>query len=226
MTWRSLPPQFPLYLPARLFGPSSAIGEFIIGVSAVGIPEPFDPNFTIISQYGTSPTLTAMISSFNEAESLTAEFESFYDFIWNVQTARGWGLDVLGRIVGVQRSLALPGAIAYVGFGEAGSSWTGWGQGIFYSGSGVSNNFLLDDDQFRLLILAKAAGNISDGSIPSVNAIMLALFPGRGDVYVIDNGNMTMEIHFTFMLTAIERAILGQTNVLPNPAGVVVTITP
>lgn len=203
---------------------STGIGDFIIGVSPVGTISAFDVWATIINQYANSPILTGMIVSFNEAMDQTGNFDSLYDMIWNILTAQGFGLDVLGRIVGVERTLTIPGSAQYLGFGEAGSSWTGFGQGGFYSGGGLSPNLVLSDDQFRLLILAKAAGNISDGSIPSLNAIMMALFPNRGDAYVRDHLDMSMALHFTFPLTPVELAIVLQSGVLPIPAGVLVTV--
>ncbi len=188
---------------------------------------PFNPWTTIISQYANSPVLDAMILSFNSAMDQTQNIDNFYSMIWNIQTAQGYGLDVWGRIVGVIRTIQLPLApTTYFGFEEAGS-WLGFDPaagGIFFGGGAVTSNFNLSDDQFRLLILAKAAGNISDGSIESINNILLNLFPGRGDCYVIDNQDMTMEYFFTFQLTDVEQAIIAQSNVLPRPVGVGATV--
>jgi hypothetical protein len=90
---------------------------------------------------------------------------------------------VWGRIVGlVAAARCNPrGARRTFGFNEAGG-WTGFNQGgLFNSGSATSpRTWCCRDADFRTLILAKAAGNISDGSIPSVNQILLALFHGAG----------------------------------------------
>ena len=204
---------------------STGIGDFIIGVSPIGTIAAFDVWATVLSQYANSPRLTAMIVSFNEAMDQTANFDNLYDFIWNITTATGYGLDVWGRIVGVARTLTLPSGVDYLGFGEAGSSWTGFGQGGFYSGGGISPNLVLSDADYRVLILAKAAGNISDGSIPALNAILMRLFPNRGDAYVVDGLDMSLTYTFTFPLAPVELAIIQQSGVLPNPAGVVVNIS-
>lgn len=213
-------PPYPRPVPG-----SGAIGNFIIGISPIGtIANPFDFWTTVISQYANSATLTAMLQSFNDAMDLTVDFDNFYDFVFNIKTAMGQGLDVLGRIVGVTRVVQVPGIpVGNFGFQEA-SSWLGFGQGVFFSGGSVTTNFVLNDTDFRTLILAKAATNICDGSIPAINAILLALFPGRGTVYVADGRNMTMTYTFTFPLTPAELAILAQTGVLPNPCGVVINI--
>lgn len=176
-----------------------------------------------MAQYSNSPTITSWIESFNAAMDLTAALDNFYDLIWNVMTAQGYGLDLWGRIVGVQRAIAIPGDVQFFGFKEA-SSWTGFGQGGFYSGGGLTQNYLLNDSDFRKLVLAKAAGNISDGAIPSVNQILLNLFPGRGACYVADNQDMSVTYTFHFGLTPVEVAIVLQANVLPTAAGVVTKI--
>ncbi|MCC8963784.1 DUF2612 domain-containing protein [Bradyrhizobium sp. Pear76] len=177
-----------------------------------------------MAQYANSPTITSWIQAFNAAMDLTQALDNFYDLMWNVMTAQGYGLDVWGRIVGVQRAIAIPGNVQFFGFQEAGSSWTGFGQGGFYSGGGLTQNYLLTDPDFRKLVLAKAAGNISDGAIPSVNQILLNLFPGRGACYVADNQDMSVTYTFQFGLTPVEVAIVLQANVLPTAAGVTVKI--
>lgn len=217
-------PSYPRYAPGT--GPgATGIGSFIIGVSPIGAIPLFDVWTTIIAQYANSPILTALIQSFNAAMDMTENFENFYDLIWNIATAQGYGLDVLGRIADVTRTLQIPSVgITYLGFEEAGS-WQGFNQsGGFFSGGGLTTNFDLSDYDFRRLILAKCAGNISDGSIPSVNQILLALFPDRGPCYVQDNQNMSVTYTFEFPLSAIDVAIVSQANVLPTSAGVAVTI--
>jgi Protein of unknown function (DUF2612) len=207
---------------------SNAIGTFQIGLSPIGDIPPFDPWTTIISQYADSPILDSYILAFNSAVDQTENLDNYYDMIWNVLTAVGYGLDVWGRIVGLAggRTVAIPAsAIAYLGFDEASGSWTGFGQGGFYSGGTLTNNFVLADADFRRLILAKAASNICSGSIQAINAILLALFPNRGVCYVADGQNMSLTYTFAFPLTAVDLAIIDTTGVLPNPAGVVVNIS-
>lgn len=216
-------PPYPRYAPG--FGPgSNGWGTFQIGISPIGTLSAYDEWASVISQYANSPRIDAMIESFNAAMDQTQNFENLYDMVWNVLTAVGYGLQVWGRIVGVTNVLEFPGGVAYLGNEEAGSSWTGFGQGILYSGGGTTSNYVLSDDDFRRLILAKAASNISDGAIPTVNRILLALFPLRGDCFVVDNQNMSLTYRFQFPLTPVELAIVQQSGVLPPAAGVVVNI--
>lgn len=216
-------PPYPLY-PGGLPG-TNAIGTFAIGVSPIGDISPFNAWTTIISQYANSPILTDMILAFNAALDQTENFDNLFDLMWNVDTAEGYGLDVWGRIVGVSRALQFEGSISYLGMEEAGmGAWTGFGQGILFSGGGTTNNFLLQDSDYRRLILAKAAGNVSDGSILSLNSILLYLFPQRGNAFVVNNLNLSISLKFEFVLNPIEIAIIQQSGVLPYPVGVGINI--
>lgn len=198
---------------------SNAIGSFAIGISPIGTIAPFDWWTTVISQYANSPILTAILESFFDAIDQTANIDAFFDLIWNVNTAQGYGLDVWGRIVGVTRIVPVPGATTYFGFEEAASTGT-FGTGTLYSGSPTTNNFILSDDGFRILIFAKALSNISDGSIKSINRLLLTLFPNRGNCYVTDGLDMTMTYTFAFVLSAVELSIVLNSGVLPKPVGV------
>jgi hypothetical protein len=60
---------------------------------------------TIISQYGNSATITQLIQNMNDYIDPRADIDNFYSFIWNVDTAQGFGLDIWGRIVNVSRSI-------------------------------------------------------------------------------------------------------------------------
>ncbi|MHB8915615.1 MAG: DUF2612 domain-containing protein, partial [Thiobacillus sp.] len=72
-------------------------------------------NKTIISQYGTSPILTQLIQSLNDAIDPTLDLGNFYNMVWNISTAQGFGLDIWGRILGVTRYLNVASG-SYFGF--------------------------------------------------------------------------------------------------------------
>ena len=92
--------------------PSSAIGQFVIGKSPIGGSPLLDFAKTIISQYENSQTLYQLISNFHDYIDPTANIQAFYDLVWNVDSAQGWGLDVWGNIVGVSRTI--PGSFIAV----------------------------------------------------------------------------------------------------------------
>lgn len=204
----------------------NSIGGFEIGVSAIGTDPPFDWRKTILSQYANSVVLITLIEQFNQYIDQTKDLDDFYDTVWNVLTAQGYGLDIWGRIVGVSRVLQVA-SDKYLTFEETGNSSSvggGFNQAIFYNGQPVSGNYRLADEAYRTLILAKALANICDGSIPGVNNLLLNLFPDNGDSYITDGEDMTMTYTFTMPLDPVQTAIVYQSGVLPKPVGVTVTI--
>lgn len=182
---------------------------------------------TVLSQYSDSAVLCQLITNINAWLDPDYDLEQFFDLIWNIDTAVGYGLDVWGRIVGVGRTVKLA-ASDYFGFTgatigiESGDSFN---SAPFYSGQTVTVNFELTDQAYRQLIFAKAAANITNGSIPAINYILMdLLFPGRGQCYVVDNQNMTMTYVFNFPLHPYELSIITVSNVLPTPTGVAFSV--
>jgi hypothetical protein len=208
---------------------------------------------TFIAQYANSSILTTLITNLFNYLDQAANFDAFYSFIFNVNTAQGYGLDLYGRIVGVTRVLQVS-VSDWFGFDEALPASDPFGQGGFFAGTAVTGNYALSDTAFRLLIMAKAAANITNGSSAAINQILLALFPGRGNCYVQDGplvagwfgfqeaGNtqgfgqqsfysgstlatMVLTYVFNFHLTPVELAIVGQSGVLPKPVGVMASVS-
>lgn len=207
----------------RLHAGQNAIGSFAIGISQIGSIPSFDIWETIISQYANSDILTSLIVDFASYIDQTKNIDNFFDLVWNVDTAQGYGLDVWGRIVGVTRVLEVSTG-QFLGFeGPAGASGAEWNVAPWYAGSPLSSNYYLSDYAYRNLILAKALANISDGSIAAINQLLINLFPNRGNCYVVDDGNMHLTYTFLFKLSAVEKAVIAQSGVLMRPAGVLAT---
>jgi hypothetical protein len=181
---------------------------------------------TIISQYANSPTIIQLVKNMNDCIDPRADIDKIYDFIWNVDAAVGFGLDILGRIVNVGRELKVINN-NYFGFKEGNGQ--PFNQATFYTGIPSTNVFVLADDAYRKLILVKALGNISTLTASSVNQLLQNLFIGRGRCYVNDLGGMRFRYTFEFPLTPYEIAIITQ-GILPHPAGVsmdlLITSTP
>jgi hypothetical protein len=157
------------------------------------------------------------------------------------------------------------GWTAYFGFAEAGDAspfnqapfgaqkiWAGvdpqGGGGQFYSGGMLTSNYAMSDQTYRQVIYAKAEANICNGSIPAINKILLSLFPGRGNCYVLEGtlpqffgfaeagdaqpfnqapmysgqpiSRVSITYVFRFSLSPVENAIVAQSGVLPKPIGV------
>lgn len=166
-----------------------------------------DVEQTIISQYGNSATITQLVRNMNESLDPRADFDTFFDYVWNVETAQGFGLDIWGRIVGVDRTLNVPADTP--------------NPGMFPFTPGVVT---LTDSQFRTVVLVKALANITNGTATGLNQLLSNLFAGRGRCYVLDMGAMSMRLVTEFFLQPFEYVIITQSGVAPRPAGVLVNI--
>lgn len=162
------------------------------------------PSDTVASQYKNSPTLLQLIDNFNQYIDPGANLQAFYDLVWNIDTAQGFGLDILGRIVGASRQVNVP-AVFPVRVAPGLRSLT--------------------DDQFRILLYATALTNISGTSIPEINTVLRRLFAGRGNAYAVDNLDMSIRYALAFAATGYDFAIMAQSNALPRPAAVKTSIS-
>lgn len=179
-----------------------------------------DVQQTLLSQYANAPRIVALIEGWNQMLDPAPVIDQWYQMVWNMHTAQGYGLDVWGRIVGVSRVLTLSSQ-SYTGFFEASDlTEEGFNQTPWYQGVEATSNYRLADDGYRQLIYAKALANIADGSVLQINQVLMTLFAGQGDAYVRDNGDMTMTYVFRFVPTAVQVSIIQNSGVLPRPVGV------
>lgn len=176
---------------------------------------------TIISQYANSPTIVALIQNMNEYIDPSADIDNFYNIVWNVESAVGFGLDIWGRIVNISRQLTISATPSYFGFSQEGVGANPLGQAPFWNNSiPATQTFTLTDLAYRSLILAKALANISAVTAPALNQLLTNFFLDRGRCYVNDLGKMQMRYTFEFPVTAYEYAIITEGGVFPRPAGV------
>lgn len=148
---------------------------------------------TIISQYASSPTITSLVHKMNEWIRPDADIDNFYNFIFDVSTAQGFGLDIWGRIVGLTT-----------------------GREILTT----PTTTVLTDAQFLPLIMLKALANISASTIPAINQLLRNWMSGRGRCYCNDLGNMEISYVFEFFLQPFEIVILQTSGIFLRPAGV------
>lgn len=203
---------------------------------------------TYLSQYANSPILTALIESLNDAIDPSRKIDDFYASLWDIDTARGFGLDVWGRIVGVTRSLDVPATGVFFGFNIASMGvqpYKPFNQAVFNTRTSLQSTYLLSDDAYRTLILFKAFVNVTACDIPSLNTIARVLLGGVATFYyvdpgyvdegyvearessrafVVDNGDMSMTYVFDFPLTPVQAAIVAKPGLLPHPTGVSVSV--
>jgi hypothetical protein len=184
---------------------------------------------TVVRQFANSPVTLALLAYMDQWIDPEAFKQEFYDYVWNINTAQGFGLDIWGRIIGLSRNLQVvqtPGdnfGFSTDGESSSGQAWQPWSQAPFFTTNGTVT-FPLQDSYYRQLLLVKAAANISRCDCQSINALMRSLFGSRGKCYVGYDINNPMFIgyHFEFFPTAVETAII-ESGFFPQPAGTDVT---
>ena len=187
-------------------------------------------DFTVMAQYANSTKLRSLIDTFNLAVEAEGFIDSFYDLVWNIDTADTYGLDVWGKIVVVSRLLTVEENRIYFGFGEASSipvlvdDPQPFNQAPFYNGSQATSTISLSNDAYRKLIMMKAMANITNCTIPNINRMLVYMFGDSGRCYVRNDGGMEMSYVFEFLLSTVELAIVQNSGALPSPAGVTVNI--
>ena len=159
----------------------------------------------VLSQYSASPTITTILKNFRNEIDPQADIELFYEKIMNIDTAEGVGLDIWGRILGIQRNILL-----------------------------LDNTtvYTLNDDRYRKLLMFKALANITNASLATLNKMLTILLgieviaknryiPGTlasGEHY----NQAPMHVNFTFVENAddIDRAVVVRGIILCLGAGV------
>jgi beta-lactam-binding protein with PASTA domain len=214
---------------------SGGLVSFVVSTGIPTVTKKFDFEATVISQYANSPTLLQLVSNMNDYIDQSTNFANFFNFVWNVDTAQGFGLDIWGNIVGVSRLLHIPTTFDYAGFDNSATpppDWQTMGSdqppqpavgGAMYTGDNATQTYLLGDDAYRQLILAKAFANIAITSAPSINQILQNLY-GPGAAWVLNTGVMTISYNLNFTPSAIQLAILEQSGIIPTPPGVAATV--
>lgn len=172
---------------------------------------------TIISQYANSPIICGMIERFNQCIDPRADAMEFYRDIWDIETAKGYGLDIWGRIVGIERYVFITSHDENVGFA---TGFTPFNSGTWSSGEDDGRKYRMDDETYRKIIMLKAMSNITYASAPNINRLLSIMFEKRGRAYFVKNGTMAARYVFEFFLLPAERAIIRQSDLLPRPSGV------
>lgn len=184
----------------------------------------------LIKQYWEKPKARA------ETEAMLAQWQIIAEFIrdpanFDLDKVTGYRLDVIGRIVGLPRSV--PTVIAKVFFGFEGSSNsegfssksnTAYTGAPFYSKfSPAYGDYQLGDNEYRRFLKVKIARNASSSTIASDDRVSLqeviqAAFNGRA--YVTDRKDMTLALNISPQVSVDELRLIVRLGLLPKPAGV------
>lgn len=171
---------------------------------------------TIMSQYANSPAILALIQNFNDVIDPQYFIDDFYEYVYRLSTAKGFGLDIWADKVGVSRNTPMqdPDVLTF-GFDPDFQPFNTFP----FSDGGAFSSYRLPDSDLRKLIIIKAALNILYATAININKFLLMIFNGKRAYYSIV-GHMSARYVFEFALSQFERLIVFTLNMLPHPCGV------
>ena len=167
--------------------------------------ETCDTQEYIQSQYGNSPTIKKLLWAFRGHIRPDVDIQEFYKNIMDIDTATGKGLDIWGRIVGVERNIYIDDSYVdypLFGFKGGGKNANPFNQGVFFDPNYVISGervlVSLDDDNYRRLILYKALANISDASMATLNKLASKLYQDEDLLCtnIVDEGTLPNGDHY------------------------------
>lgn len=186
----------------------------------------------LIIQYNNKPKASATIQLMVTeliANGILFDIRDGYD----IDTAVGAQLDILGKYIGVNRIFQdniLTNMFSLETYTESDPTLEDrWGfvtyanfattleNGVVNYQSVLTTNFLLNDADYRTLLKLKIIQNYSNGSHKQIDDAMFAFF--GNEITVVQNATMQMTYTVPFNLSAVLNAaiVLG---VLPKPIGV------
>lgn len=141
---------------------------------------------------------------------------------FNVDTAVGVQLDVIGLWVGISRSQSLPITGAWFTWN---SSTRGWNVSNWKSPSDPDEGIVtLDDTTYRVVIKAKIGSNYWDGTVKDLTLIgTTAMADAEIVVFVLDNLDMTTTVYILGTPTYALIELIKRGVCPPKTAGVRIT---
>jgi len=173
----------------------------------------------IYAQYRNKPKAVAW---FDIARRLGGDLDAAAQAVrrsYDIDTAEGEALDVIGRIVVVPRSFLAdvpmsPGLFALTDGDEFGDTEA------MFSPLTINQDQELADELYRIVIRAKTIKNTGDATIENILYGMNLLLPNAQVLRVADGENMTFSIEFYGEISSLERFALLNATLVPKPQGV------
>lgn len=173
------------------------------------------------SLYRHKPRFKAMLEATAQPMADNIELEGLVPGKFDLDTAEGEQLDVVGRWIGASRNLAIPITGVQFSFDTPG---LGFDEGVWDAGAGGGDIVMLSDEDYRILLRARVLNNHWDGTIENAYEIWDQVFADTGyTLFIVDHGDLSMTLGLLFDGDTISATVLalftgGYLNV--KPAGV------
>jgi len=180
----------------------------------------------ITSEYQNSPDFVALVGALTNS-GINAEVVDAIPAAFDLDSAVGVQLDVIGQWVGVSRVVNQVLLVGYFGFaddqaalpfGELGVPNVG---GRFYElGEDFAGTTVLADIEYRTVLRAKIIKNRYDGGQFELEQAMADLFGMSATI--TDNGTLNLTINVGGPVSQTDQALVATYDLLPRPGGVAI----
>lgn len=161
----------------------------------------------MLSQYANSPKYVALYNGLTELFNNAKTIEDWYNVVFNIKTASGFGLDVWGNILNQGRLFLY-------------EDLNGNPASIYLQGAqtvdGVAYTAQQTEELYRTVLFLTAMGYITNASLRSMNDMLLYYFADKGRCYCIPYGTMKLRVVFEFYVNGLEKAIYNTAFVSPT----------
>lgn len=169
----------------------------------------------VLGQYKLSPKFAAVLQQIIDAHDISTDIATIHSVCFDLDTAVGVWLDLLGKKIGLNRVLKVPVTGSYF-FGFDGNPFAlGFDQAPFYSD--LFEDYIMNDDQYRAALKLKAEANYLSANVQNINYLMRKYF-GITTCFVKFFDVLEMAFCFAGTITNWQRALLPL--IFPIPAAV------
>jgi Protein of unknown function (DUF2612) len=182
----------------------------------------------LLSEYANSPRAVATIRQYVK-QALGDMLAAQLDAAFTLDTAVGVQLDILGKYIGLPRTIGLPDATPYFQFSDyvgpvpSEEGFTDYLnvalngppiQWYNYLDAGTENT-ALNDSSYLFMLKMQIVLNVLDGTLATTMAFLQLFFPGQ--IRLVDNQNMTVTYYLGFGIPVPPQVLVPY---LPRPLGV------
>lgn len=158
----------------------------------------------LVGQYANSPVMLKLANGLGTLFDDSPFIKNWYDVVFNLETATGYGLDVWGAILNRSREFVYNGDRYYL----QGAQTIG---GVTFTAEQMEN-------LYRQVLQLTAMRYVGNASISSLNTLIQFIFKDEGECYCLEYGTMQIRYVFRFYLDKVKQAIIETID--PHPSGV------
>jgi hypothetical protein len=178
---------------------------------------------SLLTQWQDKPVALGLLKSYLENIQIIEDVQFQVLEERGIDRAIGVQLDNLGLIVGQPRTVVKGAFAKFFGF-QGNDNSSGFGDDTFFlDGSPLAVTKLLDDDQYRFFIKARAASNTSSGTPEDLIKFFQSLFGASTNTIVKQTSTARATVLVGHIFTGDEKLLIlsdKENSFIPRPAGV------